>query len=235
MLRVVGIDVYHGDLQALTQVSLEVQQGEIVTLIGSNGAGKTTTLQAISGLLRPRAGRIEFLGHRIDVLSPHQMVGMGIAHVPEGRRLFPLMTVRENLELGAYSRSAKAKRGPSLAEVFGLFPILKERERQLAGTLSGGQQQMVAIGRALMAAPKILMLDEPSLGLAPLVVKEIFQIIEKVRQQGMTVLLVEQNTYNALSLADRAYVLENGHVILSGPGKDLLGNGYVKSAYLGLS
>jgi branched-chain amino acid transport system ATP-binding protein len=235
MLRVCNIDVCYGDLQALHQVSLEVQQGEVITLVGSNGAGKTTTLRAISGLLQPRAGSIEFLGQRIDHLPPHRIVEMGIAHVPEGRRLFPMMTVRENLEVGAYVSAAKERRGLSLTKVFQIFPTLKERQRQLAGTLSGGEQQMVAIGRALMSAPKLLMLDEPSLGLAPLVVREIFQVIEEVRQQGTTVLLVEQDAYHALSLADRAYVLENGQVLLSGPGKDLLGNSYVKSAYLGVA
>ncbi|MDP2727519.1 MAG: ABC transporter ATP-binding protein [Dehalococcoidia bacterium] len=234
MLRVVGVDVYYGDLQALQQVSLDVNAGEIVTLIGSNGAGKTTTLRTISGLLTPRSGFIEFLGQTISDLPPHRIVGMGIAHVPEGRRLFPQMTVRENLELGSYALSVKEKESHSLSQVFEAFPVLKERQSQLAGTLSGGEQQMVAIGRALMSAPKLLMLDEPSLGLAPLIVNEIFRILEMIRQQGVAVLLVEQNTFHALRLTDRAYVLENGQLLLSGSGRELLGNSYVRSAYLGL-
>jgi len=234
MLRVDAIDVYYGDAQALDGVSLQVHEGEIVTLVGSNGAGKTTTLRTLSGLLRPRKGAITIGGTRLDKTAAHKVVNLGVAHVPEGRCLFPQMSVWENLTLGAYNTSAWNDRREVMERVFGLFPVLKARSAQLAGTLSGGEQQMCAIGRALMAGPKLLMLDEPSLGLAPNLVEMIFQVIEEINQSGITVLLVEQNAYLALQMADRAYVLENGRVTLSGPGRDVAANENVRQAYLGL-
>jgi branched-chain amino acid transport system ATP-binding protein len=226
--------VAYGDLAALRAVSLTIEAGEIVSVVGANGAGKTTMLRAISGLLRPRAGEILLDGARMDRLPCHVVVERGIVHVPEGRKIFPSLTVLENLELGSYTPQARSERPRSLERVFALFPILEERRRQAAGTLSGGQQQMLAIGRALMALPRVLMLDEPSLGLAPLVVQEIFRIIGEVNRAGVGVLLVEQNTQQALALARRGYVLENGRVVLVGRGSDLLNNDHVKRAYLGL-
>jgi len=234
LLRVDGIEVGYGDLTAVRDVSLEVREGEAVALIGANGAGKTTTLRAVSGLLPLRRGRIEFEGRRLDGLGPAEIVARGIAHVPEGRQLFPTMTVRENLELGARTRAARAARGETLARVFDLFPRLRERAAQLAGTLSGGEQQMCAIGRGLMSRPRLLMLDEPSLGLAPVLVKAIFEDLERINGQGLTVLLVEQNVLRSLHLAHRGYVLENGRMTLSGPRDDLLASGHIKQAYLGL-
>ncbi len=234
MLKVDAIDVFYGDAQALDAVSLEVNEGEIVTLVGSNGAGKTTTLRTLSGLLRPRKGAITMHGTRLDKPPAHTVVSMGIAHVPEGRCLFPQMSVWENLTLGAYNTSAWNERAEAIERVYKLFPVLKSRSVQLAGTLSGGEQQMCAIGRALMSRPKLLMLDEPSLGLAPNLVEMIFQIIEEINQSGITILLVEQNAYLALQMADRAYVLENGKVSLSGPGREVADNEYVRQAYLGL-
>ena len=234
LLRVDGIEVGYGDLTAVCDVSLEVREGEAVALIGANGAGKTTTLRAISGLLPLRRGRIEFEGQRLDGLGPAEIVARGIAHVPEGRQLFPTMTVRENLELGARTRAARAARGETLERVFELFPRLRERGAQLAGTLSGGEQQMCAIGRGLMSRPRLLMLDEPSLGLAPVLVKAIFEDLGRINGQGLTVLLVEQNVLRSLHLAHRGYVLENGRVTLSGPRDDLLASGHIKQAYLGL-
>lgn len=234
MLRVEQIDVFYGDAQALTGVSLEVNQGEIVTLVGSNGAGKSTTLRAISGLLRPRRGSIAMNGVRLDQIPSHRVVEHGVAHVPEGRRLFPQMTVRENLVLGAFSRKQGPDLQDSLARVYELFPRLKERANQLAGTLSGGEQQMCSIARALMAHPKLLMLDEPSLGLAPNLVETIFQVLQEINRTGVTILLVEQNAHLALQVAHRGYVLETGRVTLSGPGTDLFRNEYVRQAYLGL-
>ena len=234
LLRVDGIEVGYGDLTAVRDVSLEVREGEAVALIGANGAGKTTTLRAVSGLLPLRRGRIEFAGQRLDGLGPAEIVARGIAHVPEGRQLFPTMTVRENLELGARTRAARAARVETLERVFELFPRLRERSVQLAGTLSGGEQQMCAIGRGLMSRPRLLMLDEPSLGLAPVLVKAIFEDLGRINGQGLTVLLVEQNVLRSLHLAHRGYVLENGRMTLSGPRDDLLASGHIKQAYLGL-
>jgi branched-chain amino acid transport system ATP-binding protein len=232
--RVDGIEVGYGDLTAVGDVSLEVREGEAVALIGANGAGKTTTLRAVSGLLPLRRGRIEFEGQRLDGLTSAQIVARGIAHVPEGRQLFPTMTVLENLELGARTRAARARRAESLGGVFDLFPRLRERREQLAGTLSGGEQQMCAIGRGLMACPRLLMLDEPSLGLAPVMVKAIFDDLGRINAQGLTILLVEQNVLRSLQLAHRGYVLENGRVSRSGAGPELLASGHIKQAYLGL-
>jgi len=234
LLELRGVDVAYGDLPALRGVSMTIEEGEILTVVGANGAGKTTMLRTISGLLRPRTGGITFEGRRIDRLPSHDVVAGGVVQVPEGRKIFPSLSVRENLELGSYTRRARPHRQQSLAEVFALFPILSERARQAAGTMSGGQQQMLAIARALMARPRLLMLDEPSLGLAPLVVQEIFRTIATINRAGTTVLLVEQNTRQALGLARRGYVLENGRVVLEGSGRDLLGNEHVKRAYLGM-
>ena len=233
-LELAGVDVAYGDLPALTGVDLVVERGETLSVVGANGAGKTTMLRTISGLLRPRRGEVRFEGERIDRLPCHRVVERGVVHVPEGRKVFPSLTVRENLELGSYTRAAKARRAESLERVFTLFPRLHEREAQAAGTLSGGEQQMLAIGRALMSRPKLLMLDEPSLGLAPLIVKEIFNTIAAINRDGTTVLLVEQNTRQALALSRRGYVLENGRVALVGSGAELLGNEHVKRAYLGM-
>ncbi len=233
MLELKGMTARYGDAQVLWGVTLAVRQGEIATLVGANGAGKTTTLKTISGVVRAVAGEVIFDGENIERLASHEIAARGIAHVPEGRRLFPLMTVRENLELGAASREARARKTESLEKVFALFPRVRERERQSAGTLSGGEQQMVAIGRGLMACPRLLMLDEPSLGLAPIVVKEMFEIIKNINDEGITILLVEQNVQQSLKLADRAYVLENGRVVLEGAGGDLLDDERVRAAYLG--
>jgi len=234
MLEISHIDVFYGDVQVLWDVSFEVKKGEIVALIGANGSGKTTTLATISSLLRPRKGSVTYEGEPIHTREPHDMVSLGIAHVPEARRLFPEMSVKENLLVGALAPEAKKARPEMLEKVFTIFPRLKEREKQAAGTLSGGEQQMAAMARGLMSKPRLLMLDEPSLGLSPLLVGEIFRVIQEVHEQGVTVLLVEQNVFKTLSIADRAYVLENGRVVLEGTGKDLLANDHVKKAYLGL-
>jgi len=234
LLRVDGIEVAYGDLIAVRAASLEIHPGEIVALIGSNGAGKTTTLRAISGLLALRGGSIDFAGQRITGLLPVRVVARGIAHVPEGRQLFPSMTVQENLELGARTPESRARRGDTLAEVFALFPRLAERRRQLAGTLSGGEQQMTAIGRALMARPRLLMLDEPSLGLAPIVVSTIFDNLAQINARGTTILLVEQNVLRALRLCHRGYVIENGRITLEGTRESLQQDSHIKAAYLGL-
>ena len=231
LLRLTSIEAGYRDLVAVHDVSLEVRVGEAVALIGGNGAGKTTTLRAISGLLPLRRGRIELEGERIDGRAPSQVVARGIAHVPEGRHLFPTMTVRENLELGARDRAGRAA---GLDGVFALFPRLRERQRQLAGTLSGGEQQMCAIGRGLMARPRLLLLDEPSLGLAPVMVKLIFEVLTTINTSGTAILLVEQNVARALTLAHRAYVIENGRVVLEGPRAALQQSAHVKQAYLGL-
>ena len=231
LLRLDGVEAGYGDLTAIAGISLEVRQGEAVALIGSNGAGKTTTLRAISGLLPVRAGRIELEGERLDGLGSAAIVARGIAHVPEGRQLFPTLTVRDNLELGA--RAAPSRRD-GLDLVFTLFPRLRERQRQLAGTLSGGEQQMCAIGRGLMARPRILLLDEPSLGLAPVMVKLIFETLQRVNDAGTTIMLVEQNVPRALQLSHRGYVLENGRLTLEGTRAALLASSHVKQAYLGL-
>jgi branched-chain amino acid transport system ATP-binding protein len=234
VLTLEGLAAGYGDLLAVRSVSLEVREGECVALIGANGAGKTTTLRAISGLLPIRAGRVRFRGESLAGLPPRRVVERGLAHVPEGRQVFPSLTVRENLELGARTREARAGRNSSFDAVFDLFPRLRERERQLAGTLSGGEQQMLAIGRALMARPRLLLLDEPSLGLAPLMVRAIFEIVETVNASGTTILLVEQNVLRALQLCHRGYVLENGEVTLSGGREELLASGHIRQAYLGL-
>lgn len=233
MLKINQIDVYYGAIQAIKSLSLEVHQGSIVTLIGANGAGKTSTLKTISGLLRPRNGSVEFNGKEISKLSPEKIVEMGISQVPEGRRVFPQMSVQENLEMGAYLRRDKKEIEADMENVFSRFPRLKERSRQMAGTLSGGEQQMLAIGRALMARPQLLLMDEPSMGLAPLLVKEIFEIIRDINSRGTTILLVEQNAKMALSIADKAYVIETGLIVLEGEAKALLESEEVKKAYLG--
>ena len=233
-LELAGVDVAYGDLPALTGVDLVVERGETLSVVGANGAGKTTMLRTISGLLRPRRGEVRFEGERIDRLPCHRVVERGVIHVPEGRKVFPSLTVRENLELGSYTRAARARRAESLERVFTLFTRLRERAGQAAGTLSGGEQQMLAIGRALMGLPRLLMLDEPSLGLAPIVVAEIFRTIAEINRAGTTVLLVGQNTRQALVLSRRGYVLENGRVVLVGTGAELLGNEHVRRAYLGM-
>jgi branched-chain amino acid transport system ATP-binding protein len=234
VLTLEGVAAGYGDLLAVRAVSLDVREGECVALIGANGAGKTTTLRAISGLLPIRAGRVRFRGESLAGLSPRRVVERGLAHVPEGRQVFPSLTVRENLEMGARTREARAGRNASFDAVFDLFPRLRERERQLAGTLSGGEQQMLAIGRGLMARPRLLLLDEPSLGLAPLMVRAIFEIVETVNRRGTTILLVEQNVLRALQLCHRGYVLENGEVTLTGGREELLASGHIRQAYLGL-
>lgn len=233
MLVIDNIVTHYGPVEALKGVSLEVRQGEIVTLIGANGAGKSTTLRTISGLVRPTAGSIKFEGRELTTMPPERIVAMGIAHVPEGRRVFPMMTVTENLELGAFTRKDAQGIKQDMDRVFALFPRLAERRSQLAGTMSGGEQQMLAIGRALIARPKLLLLDEPSMGLAPLIVEDIFRIIQNVNEEGTTVLLVEQNANLALSVADKGYVLETGRIVLSDTAANLLENEAVREAYLG--
>lgn len=234
MLQMDSVDTYYGDLQALFGVSLHIKEKEVISIVGSNGAGKTTTINAISGMLRCSSGKIEFLGKRIDTLPPHRIVEEGIVQIPEGRQLFPKMKVMENLVMGAYTRQARTKIKENLETVLELFPILKERKNQLAGSLSGGEQQMLAIGRALMARPKLLMLDEPSLGLAPMMVKQVFDTVKSINEFGTTILLVEQNVFNALSISDRGYVLENGRIIMEGEGKEILENEKIKETYLGI-
>jgi len=234
MLEVSNLDTFYGKAQALWDVSLRIDEQEIVALVGANGAGKTTLLNTISGLLRPASGSVEFLGKRIDGLTPHFIVGLGISHVPEGRKLFADMTVRENLEMGAYPYHAWKRKEETLKQVYQVFPSLKEREGQLARTLSGGEQQMLAMGRGLMSRPRLCMFDEPSYGLAPRLLLEVFQIIKSLREQGITVLLIEQNVRHTLEIADRAYVLENGRVVLEGAGDKLLQSDYMRKAYLGL-
>jgi branched-chain amino acid transport system ATP-binding protein len=232
MLKVQGLHVYHDAIHALKGISFSVAQGEMVTLLGANGAGKTTTLKTISGLLRPRSGSMELEGRALERAEPHEIVRMGVAHVPEGRKIFPRLTVLENLKIGAYTRRASSI-GEDLDLVFALFPRLKERRRQIAGTLSGGEQQMLAIGRGLMAKPKLLLLDEPSMGLAPILVEQIFETIRTINREGVTVLLVEQNAAMALAISQRGYVLETGGVILEGTARDLACNDVVRQAYLG--
>jgi branched-chain amino acid transport system ATP-binding protein len=234
MLEVEHIEASYGDLQVLWDLSFEVNEGEIVALIGANGAGKTTTLKTISGLLPPVAGCIRFLGQQLTRVPAHKIIDHGIAHVPEGRRLFPEMTVRENLVMGSLSRRAKARRAETMAWIFELFPRLCEREKQIARSLSGGEQQMLAVGRGLMALPRLIMFDEPSLGLAPLLVAELFRIISHINQEGVTVLVVEQNVKHTLEICDRGYVLEHGRIVLSGTGEELMHNAHVKGAYLGI-
>jgi len=234
MLRLQHIDAGYGDIQVLWDVSLQVESGEFVVLVGANGAGKSTIMKTISSLLRPQRGEILFEGRHLEQVEPYHIIELGIAHVPEGRQLFPEMTVQENLEMGSLTRAAKARRKESLDWVLQLFPRLKERRRQLAGTLSGGEQQMCAIGRGLMSRPKMLLFDEPSLGLSPLLTQEIFQLVRQVHGEGLTILMVEQNVKQTLAICDRAYVLENGRIVLEGKGRELLENDQVKQAFLGL-
>jgi branched-chain amino acid transport system ATP-binding protein len=233
MLKIENLEVAYGNIKAIKGISLEVNQGEIVTLIGSNGAGKSTTLRAISGILKPKSGSITFNGERIDGVEGHDIVAKGICQSPEGRRIFPKMSVDENLDLGAFLRGDKAGIAADRDRVLELFPRLRERIDQKAGTMSGGEQQMLAVGRALMGSPKLLLLDEPSMGLAPVLVDMIFETIEKINKQGTTILLVEQNALAALNVADRAYVLESGSIKMSGKAKDLISNDEVTKAYLG--
>lgn len=233
VIKLQDIETFYGEIRALKGISLEVQAGEIVTLIGSNGAGKTTTLRTISGQLKPRNGKIYFKDQSIEKIPPHEVAALGIAHVPEGRKIFPRLTVEENLEMGAFRITDNARIRQNMKKAFDLFPRLEERRKQKGGTLSGGEQQMLAMARALMSDPIILLLDEPSMGLAPLLVDHIFQVIKDLNEAGMTILLVEQNALKALKIANRGYVLQTGTVVLSGPGKELLNNELVKEAYLG--
>ena len=234
MLEVSNVDVRYGKIQALWDVCLDVNQAEIVALVGSNGAGKTTLVNTISGVVQPASGSVLFQGEQIDGLPSHEIVRLGISHVPQGGKVFPDMNVRENLEMGSYPLHAWKQKAETFEQVFQLFPRLKERQNQLARTLSGGEHQMLAIGRALMSKPTLCIFDEPSYGLAPLLVKEMFRIIQSLREQGITVLLIEQNVHQSLEIADRAYVLENGHISLQGNSDELLQSDYVRKAYLGL-
>jgi branched-chain amino acid transport system ATP-binding protein len=234
VLKLENVSTHYGEVQALQKVSFRVIEGQIVSIIGSNGAGKTTTLNTISGVLRCSSGTIQFLERRIEHIPPYQIVELGLVQVPEGRLLFPYMTVSENLELGAFAHKARKEFKASCEMVFELFPILEQRKYQLAGTLSGGEQQMLAIGRGLMAKPKLLMLDEPSIGLAPLIVEQVFQTIKEINQRGISILLVEQNVFQSLVIAHRACVLENGVIILEGEGKEVLKDPQVKEAYMGI-
>jgi branched-chain amino acid transport system ATP-binding protein len=234
MLEIKNIDVFYGDVQVIWDISFNVKQGEIVALIGANGAGKSTTLKTISGILRPRKGEIHFNDIPIHKVEPYNLIEIGLVHVPEARRLFVEMSVEENLDMGSLKGEAKKEREITKQLVFELFPRLLERRRQLAGTLSGGEQQMLAIGRGLMAKPKLQMFDEPSLGLSPILVKDIFNVIKRIKEEGTTVLIVEQNVKQTLAIADRAYVLENGKIALEGTGAELLNNEHVRTAYLGV-
>ena len=234
MLKVSGINVFYEDLQVLWDVTFEVKEKEILVMVGANGAGKTTTLKTISSLLKPASGTVEFDGIRLDQLPPNKIIEKGIVHVPEGRRLFPEMSVEENLIMGSLYGEAKSKRSDTMDYVYYLFPRLLERRKQTAGTLSGGEQQMLAVGRGLMSRPKLMMFDEPSLGLAPVLVQDIFDLIKKINKEGMTILLVEQNVTQTLAMCDRAYVLENGRNVLEGTGKELMDNDHVRQVYLGI-
>jgi len=234
LLSIHNLYSYYGDIQALRGVSLEIEAGQIVTLVGTNAAGKSTTINCISGIIDQKSGQIEFLGKRIDQLPPHRIVDLGLVQVPEGRRVFPFMSVMENLDMGCYCPKARAQKKENLARVLDLLPVLKERRQQLAGSLSGGEQQMLAVGRGLMAEPKLLMLDEPTMGLAPLFVEKVFELVLSIRSQGTTVLLVEQNVHHALSIADFGYVLENGAIVLEDTGKRLLQDERLTKAYLGM-
>ena len=234
MLEVKGIDVFYGDLQVLWDVSFHVDQREILVLVGANGAGKSTTIKTVSSLITPRKGSIEFDGVRLDQTPPYKVIESGLVHVPEGRRLFSLMSVEENLIMGSLYGEAKEKRFATVEKVYDIFPRLRERKKQLAGTLSGGEQQMLAVGRGLMSLPRMMMFDEPSLGLAPILVQEIFHMVKRVNEEGVTVLLVEQNVKQTLAMCNRAYVLENGRIVLEGEGKALMDNANVKEAYLGI-
>ena len=234
LLTVKNMETYYGQVRVLKGISIEVSEGEIVTLIGANGAGKTTTLRAISGLVKPRSGEIEFKSRRIDLLSPHTIIRTGIAHVPEGRNIFPDMTVLENLKIGGFILKSKEDIKQQTGKMFSYFPILEERKHQLAGTLSGGEQQMLAIGRGLMSGPKLLLLDEPSLGLSPIMVKKVGEIIREIHSQGTTILLIEQNAKMALQISDRGYVIETGSIVMQERASNLISNEKVKKAYLGL-
>jgi branched-chain amino acid transport system ATP-binding protein len=234
VLKIKNIDVFYGDVQVIWDISFEIKQGEIVALIGANGAGKSTTLKTISGILRPRNGEIHFNDIPIHKVEPYRLIELGIAHVPEARRLFVEMSVEENLDMGSLKGEAKKEREITKQLVFDIFPRLLERRRQLAGTLSGGEQQMLAIGRGLMSKPKLQMFDEPSLGLSPILVKDIFNVIKRIKEEGTTVLIVEQNVKQTLAIANRVYVLENGRIALQGTGAELLNNEHVKTAYLGV-
>ena len=232
MLELVNVDVYYGAIHALKNINIKIEEGEVVTLVGANGAGKSTTLKAISGMEKPKSGQIKFFGKEINTLNPPNIVKLGISHVPEGRRVFSKMSVMENLQMGAFTRTDKAEIEKDYEKIFSLFPRLLERKDQMAGTLSGGEQQMLAIGRGLMSRPKLLLLDEPSMGLAPIIVKEIFSIIKDVNKTNTTVLLVEQNAHLALNVADRAYIIRSGEIEMEGNAKELLKDERVKKAYL---
>jgi branched-chain amino acid transport system ATP-binding protein len=234
LLEVIDIHTYYGNIHALKGVSLYVDEGEIVSLIGGNGAGKTTTLRTISGLLQPRGGSVRFAGDDLSAFRPHELVSKGLAMVPEGRGVFAKLTVTENLEMGAYHRSDRAAIAEDMKKVFDLFPRLAERRKQYAGTMSGGEQQMLAMGRAMLSRPRILLLDEPSMGLAPILVDQIFEIVRDINSQGTTILLVEQNAHMALNIANRGYVIETGKIVLTGEGKSLLQDAQVMEAYLGV-
>ena len=234
LLDIRKLSFSYGDLRVLWDVDLEVRQGEIVTVVGANGAGKSTVLRNVSRLVRPDTGTLTFQGQDLNRLEPHEVVNLGVVQVPEGRRIFPEMTVLENLRMGSYLPSTRADRGRNIERAFKLFPRLEERQKQLGGTMSGGEQQMLAIARGLMSNPKLMLLDEPSLGLSPLFVKNIFDIISEINRQGTSILLVEQNVFQSLRIAHRAYVLETGRVVLTGSGQELLGNEHVKKAYLGI-
>jgi len=234
MLKVNGIDVFYGDLQVLWDVTFDVKAKEILVLVGANGAGKSTTIKTISALLIPKRGTIEFNGIRLDHLPAHKIIKHGIVHAPEGRRLFPEMSVEENLIMGSLYGEAKAKRLETLEYMYDIFPVLRQRRKQMAGTLSGGEQQMLALGRGLMSRPKLMMFDEPSLGLAPILVQLIFNLVKRINEEGVTVLLVEQNVMQTLAMCDRACVLENGRIVLKGTGKELMHNDHVREAYLGI-
>jgi len=235
MLKIDNIDVYYGDVHVIRDLSMDVKQGELVAVIGGNGAGKTTLIKTISGILKPRKGSITFEGETISGMDANRLVGKGIVQIPEGRLLFPEMSVKENLEMGAYLVKENAKISQKIDEMFTMFPILAERQKQAAGTLSGGEQQMLAIGRGLMSSPKLVMFDEPSLGLAPKLVQSIFEMVVRInKEMGMTVLLVEQNVQHSCKISDRAFVIENGEVVLQGTGQEMLANEHVRRAYLGL-
>ena len=234
MLQVSDLNVFYGNSQALRDISIRVDEGEIVALVGANGAGKTTLLNTISGLLHPASGNVEFLGNRIDRLAPHKIVQLGICQIPEGRKLFSDLTVQDNLDLGAYSSAARRRKKETLEQVYQIFPVLKERRKQSASKLSGGERQMVAIGRGLMSTPRLCMFDEPSYGLAPKLFSEVLEVIKHLREQGITIFMVEQNVRQTLETADRAYVIENGKIVIEGKGKDLLQDDMVRKAYLGL-
>lgn len=233
MLTIENLEVYYGMIRAIKGISFSVEEGEVIALIGANGAGKTTILHTVTGLISPRSGKIDFEGHDLVKTPAHKIVSLGMAHVPEGRRIFPSLTVYENLKLGAYTRKDKAEIGETLKQVYGHFPRLEERKNQVAGTLSGGEQQMLAMGRALMSNPRIILMDEPSMGLSPLYVTEIFSIIKEISKEGKTVLLVEQNAKKALEIANRAYVLETGTISLEGKASEFMQNDLVRKAYLG--